>query len=89
MQRISLPSVLLTATFLLCGFLANLATWKAVDEVNPHLSESQRFSQWWWTITKHARLWKEHKRLCPHSHWRLYMVLSFAGGSCAELYSCT
>lgn len=46
-----------------------------VTEVNARLPEDQKFSWWWWTIGKHLRLWKEHKRFFPDSHWTLYSVL--------------
>ena len=49
-------------------------------EANARLPEGEKFSWWWWTLNKHMRLWKEHKRLCPESHWRLYTVLSFVVG---------
>jgi len=71
------PNPILVTRFLLCGLLANVAVWKVVAEVNARLAEDQKFSWWWWTIGKHVRLWKEHKRLCPESHWRLYSMLSF------------
>ena len=72
------PSPIFVAGFLLCGFLANMAVWKVLAEVNARLPEDQKFSWWWWTIGKHLRLWREHKRICPESHWRLYLVLSFS-----------
>ena len=62
---------------MLSGLLANVAAWKLVAEVNARLPQEQKFSWWWWTIGKHVRLWKEHKRLYPESHLRLYSVLSF------------
>lgn len=54
-----------------------MAAWKTMAEVNARLPEDQKFSWLWWTIGKHVRLWREHKRLCPASRWRLYLVLSF------------
>jgi hypothetical protein len=68
---------LLIAGFLLFGLLANVAVWKTVAEVNARLLNDQRFSRLWWTMGKSRRLWNEHKRLCPESHWRLYSVASF------------
>ena len=61
---------------MLFGLLANVAVWKTVTQVNSRLPKDQQFSYWWWTIGKHKRLWKEHKRLFPDSHWRLLFVLS-------------
>ena len=71
------PNPALIAGFMLFGLLANVAMWKTVSEVNSHLPEAQRFSWWWWTLTKQMKVWNEHKRLCPNSHWRLYSALSF------------
>jgi hypothetical protein len=51
--------------------------WKVVAEVNARLPEDQRFSWWWWPAGKYLRLWKEHKRLLPQSHWRWYWILFF------------
>jgi hypothetical protein len=62
---------------MLAGLVANVAAWKTMAEANARLPEDQKFSWWWWTLSKYVRLWKEHKRLCPESHWRLYMMLSF------------
>lgn len=70
------PNRFLIAGFVWFGLLAHVAFWKTVTEVNTRLPDDQKFSRWWWTIKKHVRLWKEHKRLCPQSHWRLYLVLS-------------
>jgi len=70
-------NIVLVAAFVFCGLLANVAAWKLVAEVNARLSEDKKFSWLWWTIGKYVRLWKEHKRLCPQSHWRLYSVLSY------------
>jgi hypothetical protein len=66
------PNRFLVAGFVLFGLLANVAFWKTVTEVNVRLPNDQKFSRWWWTMKKHVRLWKEHKRLCPQSRWRLY-----------------
>ena len=76
-QQLLQANTILVAGFVFCGFLANVAAWKLVAEVNARLPEDKKFSWWWWTIGKHVRLWKEHKRLCPQSHWRLYSVLSY------------
>jgi hypothetical protein len=64
---------------MLSGLVANFAAWKTMAETKARLPENQKFS-WWWTWNKHVRLWKEHKRLCPESHWRLYTILSFVVG---------
>jgi prepilin signal peptidase PulO-like enzyme (type II secretory pathway) len=71
------PDPLPIAGFLLFGLLANVAVWRTVAEVNARLPNDQKFSWLWWTIGKYARLWAEHKRFCPGSHWRLYSVVSF------------
>jgi len=65
---------------MLSGIVASVAVWKAMAEANARLHEDRKFSLWWWTLSKHARLWKEHKRLCPESHLRIYAVLSFGVG---------
>jgi len=75
-QLLQLNPVLIAA-FLLSGLVANVAMWKVVAEVNAHLPEDQRFSWWWWPIAKYLRLWREHKRLLPHSLWRWYWTLFF------------
>ena len=71
------PNLVLVAGFMLSGLLANVAVWNVVAEVNARLPEDQKFSWWWWTIGKHVTLWKEHKRLCPTSHWRFLSGLFF------------
>ena len=71
------PNPYLIVDFLLFAFLTNVAVWKSVAQVNERLPNDQKLSRWWWTIKKIARLWKEHKRLCPNSHWRLYSLLLF------------
>lgn len=63
--------------FVLCGLFANVAIWKMTSEVNARLANDQKFALWWWTLGKHIKIWKEHKRLYPKSRWRLYSVLSF------------
>jgi hypothetical protein len=76
MQLLSMqPHSFLVAGFVLFGLLANVAFWKMVTEVNARLPDDQKFSRWWWTVKRHVRFWKEHKRLCPQSRWRLYSVL--------------
>jgi hypothetical protein len=72
------PNPFLVAGFLLCGLIANVAVWKLVAEVNARLPEADKFSWLWWTWGKHMRLWREHKRLCPESHWRRFLVLAFS-----------
>jgi hypothetical protein len=72
------PNPFLMVGFFLFGLLANVAVLKIMAEVNSRLPEDQKFSYWWWTMSKHVRLWKEHRRLCPESHWRFYSVVSFA-----------
>jgi hypothetical protein len=49
-------------------------------EVNEQLPDDKKFSWWWWTFSKELRLWKEHKRLCPSSRWRLVAISSFGSG---------
>ncbi len=73
------PNNYLVAGFVLLGVLANVALFKTVAEVNAHLPEGEKFSWWWWTLGKHIRLWKAHKRLCPASHWRNYSILLLLG----------
>jgi hypothetical protein len=75
-----LPNPFLIAGFMFFGLLANVAIWKTVSEVNAHLPDDQAFSWWWWTLGKYMRLWKEHKRLCPESRWKLYSLVSFPLG---------
>jgi disulfide bond formation protein DsbB len=77
-QQLLQPNPIFLVGFLLCGLFANVAVWKVMAEVNARVPEDQRVTWWWWTIGKHLRLWREHKRLCPESHWRLYSVLSFS-----------
>ena len=64
---------------MLSGLCANVSLWKMLAEVNAHLPQDNQFSWWWWTITKEIRLWKEHKRLCPNSPWRV--IAAFSVGS--------
>jgi hypothetical protein len=63
---------------MLSGLCANVAWWKTMAEVNAQLPDEQKFSWWWWTLSKHIRLWKEHKRLCADSPWRLRLVFCYA-----------
>ncbi len=76
-QQLPHPNPFFVAGFLLFGLSANIAVWKTMAEANARLPEDQKFTWWWWTISKHWRLWQEHKRLYPASRWRLYSVLSF------------
>jgi hypothetical protein len=71
------PNLLAVVMFVVFGCLANWLQWKTVEQVNSELPEAERFSHWWWSVSKQARLWREHKRLCPHSELRLYWVVSF------------
>jgi hypothetical protein len=75
-QEVLRPSPALIAAFLFFALLSDVAVWKTVSEVNARLPDDQRFPYLRWTLGKYKRLWMEHKRLCPHSHWRLYSVLS-------------
>ena len=67
----------------LCGFMlttglcAQIAFWKMLAETNAKLPDDKKFSWWWWTLGKDIRLWKEHKRLCADSRWRLVAICSF------------
>ncbi len=73
--------VLSLCGFMLSGLCANVAFWKMLAEANAQLPEDERFSWWWWTLGKHIRLWKEHKRLCSDSPWRLVALFSIGSAS--------
>jgi hypothetical protein len=77
----NLPLLILVIGFLASGLAANVAVWKMVAEVNARLAEANRFSWLWWTFGKYVRLWREHKRLCPHSHLRTFSILAFSSGA--------
>lgn len=74
-QQLSLAPFLFVP-FLIFIALANVAYFKAQGEVNPLLPADQRISLWDWRPGKFRRLWKEHKRLCPTSRWRVWLALS-------------
>lgn len=76
-QPLPQPHPYLVISFVVCGFLANAAFWKMVAEVNAQLPPAQKF-RWWWTFSKHLRLWEEHRRLYPDSNLRRYSILFFA-----------
>jgi hypothetical protein len=53
-----------------------LLVWKMIAEANAQLPDEKKFSWFWWTPSKHIRLWEEHKRLCADSRWRLVAIFS-------------
>src|SRR5437016_2035623 len=59
------------------GLALNGIIWKPVADVNTRLEESGKFSYLGWHLGKLDKVWKAHKRLCPHSSWRIFFVVSF------------
>ena len=82
------PNPFLVAGFLLCGLAANVGVWKMVAEVNARLPEAGKFSWLWWTWGKYMRLWREHKRLCPESHWRGFSGACSLRGNSLDVSDC-
>ena len=59
--------VVLTASGIVCLFLANYQYWELQSEVNAQLPEGQKFEPLFWSIFTDLRFRKLHRAVLPQS----------------------